>query len=328
MNGGTPPVRFCSPRNQTLNPAAQNVSLGGRHPKERPDMNPERIPVKIYPDDRAASRVVARRISDLIRSRSAEGRPTVLGLATGHTPLNVYRELARLRREEGLDFSRVITFNLDEYWPVAPAALQSYHAWMQENLFKYVNVRPENIHIPSGTVAEDDLPAHCRAYEKAIAEAGGIDLQILGVGRVGHIGFNEPGSDRASRTRRIRLDKVTRKDAAADFFGEEHVPEMAITMGVGTILEAREICLLAFGEHKAPTIRRAVEGEVSATVAASFLQQHPKATFFLDEAAAADLTRLDTPWVLGPCQWDEPLACQAVIWLAQKLKKPILKLTD
>jgi glucosamine-6-phosphate deaminase len=291
-------------------------------------MNAERIPVKIYPDDRAASRVVARRISDLIRSRSAEGRPTVLGLATGHTPLNVYRELARLRRDEGLDFSRVVTFNLDEYWPVAPKALQSYHAWMHENLFKYVNVRPENIHIPSGTVSEDDLPAHCRAYEKAIAEAGGIDLQILGVGRVGHIGFNEPGSDRASRTRRIRLDKVTRKDAAADFFGEEHVPEMAITMGVGTILEAREICLLAFGEHKAPTLRRAVEGEVSATVAASFLQQHPKATFYLDEAAAADLTRLAAPWLLGPCLWDELLACQAVIWLARKLAKPILKLTD
>jgi glucosamine-6-phosphate deaminase len=291
-------------------------------------MNVERIPVKIYPDDRAASRVVARRIFDLVRRRNAEGRATVLGLATGHTPLNVYRELARLHRDEGLDLSRVVTFSLDEYWPVAPAALQSYRAWMQENLFKHVNIRQENIHIPSGTVSEADLPAHCRAYEKAIAEAGGIDLQILGVGRVGHIGFNEPGSDRGTRTRRIRLDRVTRKDAAADFFGEENVPEMAITMGVGTILESREICLLAFGEHKAPTLRRAVEGEVSSTVAASFLQEHPNTTFFLDEAAAADLTRLAAPWLLGPCQWDDLLACQAVIWLARKLAKPILKLTD
>jgi len=291
-------------------------------------MNPERIPVKIYPDDRAASREVARRISDLVRRRNAEGRPTVLGLATGHTPINVYRELARLRRDEGLDFSRVVTFNLDEYWPIKPAALQSYHAWMHENLFKHVNVRAENIHIPSGTLPEADLAAHCRAYEKAIAEAGGIDLQVLGVGRVGHIGFNEPGSDRATRTRRIRLDKVTRKDAAADFFGEEHVPEMAITMGVGTILEAREICLLAFGEHKAPILRRAVEGEISAAVAASFLQEHRGATFFLDEAAAADLTRLAAPWLLGPCEWDDLLARQAVIWLARKLAKPILKLTD
>jgi glucosamine-6-phosphate deaminase len=291
-------------------------------------MNVERIPVKIYPDDRAASREVARRISDLVRRQNAEGRTTVLGLATGHTPINVYRELAQLHRKEGLDLSRVITFNLDEYWPIEPAALQSYHAWMHENFFKHVNIKPENIHIPSGTVSEADLPAHCRAYEKAIAEAGGIDLQILGVGRVGHVGFNEPGSDRASRTRRIRLDRVTRKDAAADFFGEEHVPEMAITMGVGTILDAREICLLAFGEHKAPTIRRAVEDEVSAAVAASFLQEHPHATFFLDEAAAADLTRLAAPWLLGPCQWDDLLGRQAVIWLARKLDKPILKLTD
>jgi glucosamine-6-phosphate deaminase len=291
-------------------------------------MNVERIPVKIYPDDRAAGREVARRIANVIRHGSAEGRAAVLGLATGHTPINVYRELARLRRDEGLDFSRVITFNLDEYWPIEPAALQSYHAWMHENFFKHVNIKPENVHMPSGTVAEADLKAHCRAYEKMIAEAGGIDLQVLGVGRVGHIGFNEPGSDRSSRTRRIRLDKVTRKDAAADFFGEEHVPEMALTMGVGTILEAREICLLAFGEHKAPILRRAIEGDVSTTVAASFLQEHSNTTFFLDEAAAADLTRLAAPWLLGPCSWDDLLARQAVIWLARKLGKPILKLTD
>jgi glucosamine-6-phosphate deaminase len=288
----------------------------------------ERVPVKIYADDRGASRAVARRIADCIRARNAAGRAAVLGLATGHTPINVYRELARMHREDGLDFSRVITFNLDEYWPIAPAALRSYHTWMHENFFRFVNIPPENIHIPSGEVKEAGIEAHARRYEDAIAAAGGIDIQVLGIGRLGHIGFNEPGSDRASRTRRVRLDKVTRMDAAADFFGEENVPQEALTMGVATILEAREICLLAFGEHKAPIIRRAVEGDVSASVAASFLQQHPQATFYLDAAAADDLTRMATPWLLGPCAWDEIIERQAAIWLARKLKKPILKLTD
>ena len=291
-------------------------------------MNTERVAVRIYPDDKAASRAVARQVADLVASRHAAGKPTVLGLATGHTPLGVYRELARMHREEGLDFSRVVTFNLDEYWPIDPGARQSYHAWMRENFLRFVNLRPENVHIPSGTVAEDDIEAHGRAYEREIVAAGGIDLQILGIGRLGHIGFNEPGSGRASRTRRVRLDKVTRKDAAADFFGEEYVPQLALTMGVATILEARRICLLAFGEHKAPIVRRAVEGEVSGAVAASFLQEHPSAAFYLDEAAAADLTRLATPWLVGPVEWDEAFERKAVIWLARKLDKPILKLTD
>ena len=291
-------------------------------------MNIERVPVKVYPDDLGASRAVARRIAEWIRKRNAEGRLAVLGLATGNTPVNVYRELARMRKEEKLDFSRVVTFNLDEYWPIDPQAHQSYHKWMAENFFKHVNVRPENIHIPSGTVAEKDLDKHCRQYEEAIRAAGGIDFQILGIGRTGHVGFNEPGSPRNSRTRRIRLDKVTRKDAASDFFGEENVPETAITMGVGTILEAREIALLAFGEHKAPILRRAVEDEISGSVAASYLQDHPARTFFLDQPAAAALTRFATPWLLGPCRWDDLLERQAVIWLAQKLEKPILKLTE
>ena len=291
-------------------------------------MNPECVPVRIYEDDCQACGAVARRIARLIGARNAEGKAAVLGLATGHTPINVYRELIRMRRQDGLDFSRVVTFNLDEYWPIKHSALQSYHLWMHENFFKSVNIRPENIHLPSGEIPRQEAAAHCRQYEQAIAQAGGIDIQILGVGRSGHVGFNEPGSDSDSRTRMVGLDKVTRKDAAADFFGEEYVPEMAITMGVGTILKAREVCLLAFGEHKAPIVRRAVEGPLSHHVAASFLQQHPKATFFLDEAAAADLTRMDTPWLLGPCPWDDLLTRKAVIWLAEKVHKPILKLTD
>lgn len=291
-------------------------------------MTLEHVPTRIFGDSRSASVAVARRIAEIIREHNAQDKAAVLGLATGHTPINVYREMIRLHREEGLDFSRVVTFNLDEYWPIRHAAFQSYHHWMHENLFRFVNVKPENIHIPSGEAAEGDVEKQCRQYEQQITAAGGIDYQILGIGRSGHVGFNEPGSGRDSRTRRVHLDLITRKDAASDFFGEENVPEQAITLGVGSILAAREVALLAFGEHKAPIVRRAVEGEVSHSVAASFLQDHPKATFFLDLAAAADLTRVATPWLSGPCQWDERLTRQAVIWLSRKLDRPILKLTD
>jgi len=288
----------------------------------------ERIPVDIFQDNKQASVAVARRIAQLIRTRACEGKRAVLGLATGHTPVNVYGELIRLHRQEALDFSGVVTFNLDEYWPITPDALQSYHRWMHENFLQFVNIAPANVHIPPGDVAESDIPERCRRYEQAIRDSGGIDIQLLGVGLSGHIGFNEPGSARTSRTRRVILDRITRRSAASDFFGEENVPEMAVTMGVGSILEAREICLLAFGEHKAPIVRRAVEGEVSAHVAATYLQEHPDARLCVDEAAAAELTRIDTPWLEGSCQWDELLTRHAVIWLARKLHKPILKLTE
>ena len=287
----------------------------------------ERANVKIYRTSRRATVAVARRMADLIRRLGDEGKPCVLGLATGHTPINVYRELIRMHREEGLDFAHVVTFNLDEYWPIDSEAIQSYHLWMQENFLKHVNIKPENVHLPLGTVGEDSVEQHCRQYEEMIVEAGGIDFQILGIGRSGHIGFNEPGSGKASRTRLIHLDKITRMDAASDFFGEENVPEMAITMGVGTILDAREIALMAFGEHKAPVVRRAVEEDVSLEVAASFLQDHPRATFYLDEAAGASLTRVATPWLVGRCEWDDLLERRAVIWLAQQVEKPILMLT-
>src|SRR5213076_721638 len=187
------------------------------------------------------------------------GGPAVLGLATGSTPIGIYRELIKMHREEGLDFSDVVTFNLDEYYPMKPESIHSYHRFMRENLFNHINVRPENIHIPRGDVPRDDVDVECDAYEAAIKKAGGIDLQILGIGRTGHIGFNEPGSTRNSRTRLITLDPVTRRDAAGDFFGEQNVPQQAITMGVGTILDARKIVLMAFGEHKAPIVLKAIE---------------------------------------------------------------------
>ncbi|MBX3397049.1 MAG: glucosamine-6-phosphate deaminase [Phycisphaerae bacterium] len=281
----------------------------------------------------SASIAVAHEMAELIREKSDQGRFAVLGLATGSTPVGVYEELVRLHRNEGLSFRNVITFNLDEYWPMRPEALQSYRRYMSECLFDLVDIDPENVHVPDGTLAFDQVAMECERYERQIAEAGGIDLQILGIGRTGHIGFNEPGSGRESRTRLITLDKVTRMDAASDFFGEWNVPRRAITMGVGTILNSHRVILLAFGEGKANIVRLAVEGDVSDAVAASFLQDHPNACFVLDPAAAGELTPIKTPWLLGPLatsrqSWDGFTTRRAVIWLATKLGKPILKLVE
>ncbi len=293
----------------------------------------ERIPVSVHASSAAASRAVAAEIAALLRDRAAQGRDAVLGLATGSTPQGVYDELVRMHREEGLSFRNAVTFNLDEYWPMRPEELQSYRRFMQEHLFDHVDVDPANVHIPDGTCPQRDVAARCAAYERAIADAGGIDLQILGIGRTGHVGFNEPGSPRDSRTRLITLDRVTRMDASSDFFGERNVPRRAITMGVGTILEARRVVLMAFGEHKAAIVREAVEGAVSPTVAASFLQEHRDARFVLDPASAAALTRFRTPWLLGPIEdlglrWDDRTTKRAVIWLARTLGKPVLKLVE
>lgn len=292
----------------------------------------EKMAVTVHPSSGAASAAVASEIAALIRERAGQGRRAVLGLATGSTPCGIYEELVRLHREEGLSFANVVTFNLDEYWPMEPGALQSYHRFMREYLFDHVDIDAANVHVPDGTLPLERVSEYCREYEAKIEAAGGIDIQVLGIGRTGHIGFNEPGSGRDSRTRLITLDGVTRMDAASDFFGEWNVPRKAITMGVGTILDAKRVVMLAFGEHKAPIIRRAVEGEVTPVVAASFLQQHADARVVLDPAAAAELTRFKTPWLLGPVadyglEWDTAQTKRAVIWLAQALGKPILKLT-
>jgi glucosamine-6-phosphate deaminase len=287
----------------------------------------EHIPVRILPDHEAIALEVAGRIAALMRARAAEGRKAVLGLATGSTPVGIYRELIRMHRDEGLDFSDVVTFNLDEYFPMAPGSVHSYHRFMRENLFDHVNVPDGQVHVPRGDLDRDGTEAHCDAYEAAIHAAGGIDFQILGIGRSGHVGFNEPGSGRDSRTRLVYLDTVTRADAAADFFGEENVPPEAVTMGVATILEAREIALVATGEHKAAVVRRAVEGEVHADVAATYLQDHPATTVYLDPAAAADLTRVRTPWTLGEVEWTPEREAEAVLWLSRQTQKPILHLS-
>jgi glucosamine-6-phosphate deaminase len=288
----------------------------------------EKIPTRIFPSAGEANLALAQEIAALIRSRAAEGRRTVLGLATGATPIGLYNELLRMHEREGLSFRGVVSFNLDEYYPIQPQDLQSYCRFMHEYLFDHVDIPSENVHIPDGTIAPGQVPEFCERYEQAIRDAGGIDIQILGIGRTGHIGFNEPGSSRNSRTRLITLDRFTRIDAASDFFGEQHVPRRAITMGVGTILAARKVVLLSFGEHKAGVIAQAVEGPVTPAVAASFLQEHPHAQILLDEAAAAELTRRKCPWLLATVPWDETLVRKAVIWLARKLSKAILKLTD
>ncbi len=213
----------------------------------------------------------------------------VLGLATGSTPLPFYRELIRLHRDEGLSFANVTTFNLDEYLGLPPEHAESYRTFMHRNLFDHIDVPAGNVNLPSGMVEEAEIPAHCAAYEARIHAAGGLDFQLLGIGRTGHIGFNEPGSPKNSRTRRIHLDEITRQDAAPAFGGLEHVPTHAITMGCGTILEARRIVLLAWGEKKAPIVREALRGPVTDQVSASFLQEHPDATFYLDRGAAMEL---------------------------------------
>jgi glucosamine-6-phosphate deaminase len=288
----------------------------------------ERIRTVVVKDHERIAVLVAQRIAALINAHDAAGKRSVLGLATGSTPIGVYRELIRLHREEGLDFSNVVTFNLDEYYPMAPDSIHSYHRYMWENLFDHINVRKENVHIPRGDLPRDEVEPYCAAYEQAIRDLGGIDFQILGIGKTGHIGFNEPGSGVDSRTRLIVLDTVTRRDAAADFFGEEFVPREAITMGVATILDAREIAILATGEHKASIVRRAVEGEIDVEVTATFLQNHPNTTFFVDAAAGSELTRIKTPWVLDQVEWTKEMTIRAVVWLSQVTGRGILKLTQ
>jgi glucosamine-6-phosphate deaminase len=291
--------------------------------------DPAKIPAIIHDDHSTLDRTVAERIAILVQKKPN----AVLGLPTGSTPKGIYRELVKLHKE-GLDLSQVRTFNLDEYYPIAPDALQSYHRFMQTHLFRHVNISQENIHIPKGELPRDDIADYCKEYERKIAEAGGIDLLILGIGRSGHIGFNEPGTPEDARTRLVLIHPFTRRDAAQDFFGEENVPREAITMGVATILAAREIILAALGENKSGVVKRAVEGPRTTELPASLLQGHQNATFHLDTNAAAELTRVKTPWLVEQyytferSQFGKSEELRAVIWLAEEKKKPILELSD
>ena len=287
-----------------------------------------KIPFRMFKDSKQVSQVVASEIATLIKERAAAGKHCVLGLATGSTPVNVYSELVRMHREESLSLSNVITFNLDEYFPMQPDCLQSYVRFMREHLFDHVDIAEENIHIPDGTIAIEQVADWCRQYEAKIDSVGGIDVQLLGIGRTGHIGFNEPGSGNDSHTRLITLDRLTCVDAASDFFGIENVPRRAITMGVGTILKARKILLLAFGENKASVVAGSIEGDITPTIPATFLQQHPCTEFILDQAAAADLQDIKSPWLSREIDWDKTMVRRAVIDLSLTLSKPVLMLTD
>jgi len=288
----------------------------------------EKLPVSVFADEDVASIEVARRIASLIISKQENGEQAVLGLATGATPVTVYKELIRLHKEEGLSFSNVVTFNLDEYYPMQPDAKQSYVRFMNENLFDHIDINSDNINIPSGVLQREDIEDFCLKYEQKISGFGGIDLQLLGIGRTGHIGFNEPGSAPNSGTRLVTLDELTRRDASRDFGGLANVPTKAITMGIGTIFKAKEIILMAWNEKKASIVKKAVEGELSADVPATYLQLSPHVEFILDEDAASALTRFDTPWLVKDCLWKDPQVTKAVIWLAKTLDKPILKLTE
>ena len=288
----------------------------------------ENLPVKIWENSKDASVHVARSIALAIRQKQQDGETIVLGLATGSSPIKVYEELVRLHREENLSFKNVVTFNLDEYYPMKPDAQQSYVRFMHEYLFDHIDIPREHINIPDGTLPIEAVEDYCRAYEKKIEQLGGIDIQLLGIGRTGHIGFNEPGSWDDSQTRLVRLDNLTRRDAIKDFILEENVPYRALTMGIGTIMKARLIYLMAWGSHKAHILKEAVEGEISSAVPATYLQNHPNVKVYLDAAASTELSRFKTPWLVGMCHWTEDLVTKAVIWLSQKTGKPILKLTD
>lgn len=289
----------------------------------------EKISTTLFQDSRQASKHVATKIADLIREKEKQGKKAVLGLATGSTPTGIYDELVRMHREDGLSFKHVITFNLDEYFPMQPDAIQSYVRFMHEYLFDHLDIPEENIHIPDGTQPIEKVAEYCEAYDQKIDDAGGIDIQILGIGRTGHIGFNEPGSAIDSPTRLINLDNITIADAASDFFDEKNVPRRAITMGIGSIMKAKKVVLLAWGETKAHVLQKAIEEPINDKIPASYLQKHPDAEIIADEASAAELCRRKTPWIVKSCEWsNDRLVRKAVVWLCQKVKKPVLKLTD
>ncbi|MEM6967564.1 MAG: glucosamine-6-phosphate deaminase, partial [Bacteroidota bacterium] len=288
----------------------------------------EKLPVKIWENSRDASAHIARSIALAIRQKQQDGENIVLGLATGSSPIKIYDELVRMHKEEGLSFHNVITFNLDEYYPMPPTSQQSYVRFMKEYLFDHINIPEENINIPDGTLGMQEVKAFCEGYEKKIDALGGIDIQLLGIGRTGHIGFNEPGSWEDSYTRLVRLDAITRQDALKDFITEENVPHRAITMGIASIMKARTIYLMAWGQHKAPILRKAVEGKITSQIPSTFLQKHPNVKVIVDKEAASELTKVKTPWLVGMCNWNEDLICKAVVWLSQKANKPILKLTN
>ena len=286
----------------------------------------EKVPVKIYPTPTEGSNALAAEIAKLIREKQTQNLPCVLGMATGATPILLYKELVRMHKEEGLSFKNVITFNLDEYYPIPRSAYQSYWSFMHRHLFDHIDIDPKNINLPNSEWNKDELKESCVAYEQTIEKIGGIDLQILGIGKNGHIGFNEPGSSFHSKTRIIHLDQQTRMANLYEWHDLNKVPRTAITVGISSIMKAKKIVLLAWG-NKAEIVAKAVEGDVTEQIPASVLQNHDDCTFIVDEYAAAELTRNKAPWLTGTNEWSPQMIKKAVIELALKLDKTVLSLT-
>ena len=288
----------------------------------------ENIGTVVYQDSTSASNAIASEIASLIKVKQSQKQPCILGLATGSSPKGLYAELVRLHKEEGLSFKNVVSFNLDEYYPMEPDSVNSYVRFMQEQLFNHIDILPENCYVPDGTLSKREIKDYCDQYESKIEALGGIDLQILGIGGNGHIGFNESGSLQNSKTRLVALDHITRVAASGDFSGLDNTPRTAITLGVKKIMEAKRVILMAWGESKSNIIKASVEDGVTSLVPASYLQEHRNATFILDKAASSKLTRINTPWLVEKIIWTDKLIRKAVLSLALDLKKPILMLTD
>ncbi|MDR1592006.1 MAG: glucosamine-6-phosphate deaminase [Prevotellaceae bacterium] len=288
----------------------------------------EKIETNISETSIEGSRLVAREIADLIRERQAAGKRCVLGLNSGRTPMEVYEHLVEIHRNEKLSFKNVVVFNLFEYYPLDATSAQSCLNQIRRMLFDHVDIAPEHIFSPDGAIPQNEIVKHCHAYEQKIADFGGIDYQILGVGPVGNIGFNEPGSQPNSGARLILLDAISRKEATRLFGTIDKVPAGAITLGIGSILKAKRVALLAWGDSKSPIIHSVVEGAVSDLIPASYMQTHSNITIFLDIHAASSLTRISHPWLVSSCEWNNRLIRRAIIWLCMKVNKPILKLTN
>ena len=288
----------------------------------------ENIDTIVFENSTEASKEVAQQIATVIKAKQDKNETCVLGLATGSSPKGLYAELVRLHKEEGLSFNNVVTFNLDEYYPMEPDSINSYVRFMKELLFDHVDILPGNYNIPDGTLSKEAIADYCANYEEKIEALGGIDLQILGIGGNGHIGFNESGSLQHSKTRLVALDHITRVAASKDFSGLNNTPRTAITLGVKKIMEAKQVILLAWGEGKSNIVKASAEGPVTNQVPASFLQEHNNAVYVLDKEAGSKLTRINAPWLVDKIEWTEKLTRKAVLGLALDLKKPILMLTD
>ena len=288
----------------------------------------EKIHNVIFDNSKSGSKAVAREIADLIKYKQTKKQKCILGLATGSSPITVYEELVNIHKKEKLSFKNVITFNLDEYYPISSENTESYYNFMHQHLFNHVDINKENINIPKGDLKKNEIEKYCKSYESKIEKLGGIDFQLLGIGRTGHIGFNEPGSSVNSITRLIKLDYLTREDASKAFGGIYNVPKTAITMGVSTILSAKRIVLLAWGENKKDVVYESVESSISQNITASFLQKHHNTTFVLDEGSSSRITRIDSPWLVdGNIEWDINSKTRAIAWLCKQTEKSLLRLS-